>query len=43
MTLNPPMIADLMTDLGDSYHTTPDARILSSSHPPPISSFFYHC
>jgi hypothetical protein len=39
MALAPPTsVSDWVTDSGASYHTTPDAGILSSTSPPPLPS-----
>jgi hypothetical protein len=43
MTLAPPTsVFDWVADSGASYHTTPDAGILSSTSPPPPFPSFFH-
>jgi hypothetical protein len=40
MTMAPPTsVSNLVADSGASYHTTPDAGILSSTSPPPTLPF----
>jgi hypothetical protein len=42
MTLAPPTsVSEWVADSGASYHTTPNACILSSTSPPPFPSFFH--
>jgi hypothetical protein len=35
----PTSVSDWVVDSGASYHTTPDAGILSSTYPPPAPPF----